>query len=257
MKIIIASLSCLLATTVLPPPAQSASSATIAANSTLRAMQNCDAAVMKKAGPMNFTQTPLMLSNGSTVDVYVANSTRAEQSKTTTIVVWIKDVPVHGEETPTITAVCVGNQLNAPSAPKGRIDFHSSPGDKIYIRFHLEALTRSKWKKDTSTGAVLANDSVMMQEYAESETPPNPDLTKWASCAKPKHVDITNGPLHNDKDTDISFNFSRCANPGAVAGPHSEKNLFYEYKLVLDKYPVKGGDPTDYPIDPIIINRPY
>jgi hypothetical protein len=57
--------------------------------------------------------------------------------------------------------------------------------------------------------------------------------------------------VNNRQDTEISFNFSRCVNPGT-------KNRVFEYKLVLDKYPANGGggSPQDFEIDPVIINRP-
>jgi hypothetical protein len=63
-------------------------------------------------------------------------------------------------------------------------------------------------------------------------------------------VPLGDDPVSHRKETEISFDFSMCANPSLTT------TLNYAYKLVLVQYPPGGGSPTDYPIDPIIINRP-
>jgi hypothetical protein len=243
MKAVFTSFSSLLAIAVLLLSAQPAHSVAAAVNLTLAAFKSCDAAVSK-----HHTHEKLTIREGYTVDLFKIPS---PSSKTIHIVVWIEDRPVNGDETPTITAVCVEKTAVSTASPKGAIDFHSGSKDKIYIRFHLENLQRSKWKKDTSTGFILANDSVMMQELKEGEIPSKPDLTQWPDCTKPKHVDVSDDPLNGRQDTEISFNFSRCSNLGT-------KNRVFEYRLVLDKYPANGGggSPVDADIDPVIINRP-
>jgi hypothetical protein len=242
MKAVFASFSSLIAVTVLMLAGQSAHGAALSATRTLAAFKSCDAALTQRGKHKTLT-----INGAYAVALYKLTGL---SSKTTHIVVWIEDRPVKGEETPTITAVCV-DKTQVTSDKPGDIDFQSSSNDKIYIRFHLEGLTRSKWKKDTSSGFVLANDSVMMQKFKYGDPIPKPDLTQWPDCAKPKHVDVSDDPVTNKPDTEISFNFSRCAN--------ATKNIeYYEYKLVLDKYPVDGGGgaPTDFPIDPLIINKP-
>jgi hypothetical protein len=117
---------------------------------------------------------------------------------------------------------------------------------------HLDGLKISKWKKDASTG--LANDSILMKQMAALPVPPAtyppPSLTDWPAClGKKKKVQVGDDPLNPaHKDSEISFDFSLCANPG---GP----DLYYVYKLVLAQPPT-GSSSGDYPIDPWIINHP-
>jgi len=237
MKATLATLSSLLVLSVF---SLSAHAATLAGQALL-AFKSCGNAISK-----HLSSEPLNIRPGYSINLFRISP---QSPKSTHIIGWIENRPLNGEETPTITAVCVEN--TQVTSDKGTIDFHSGPKDKIYIRFHLEGLQRSKWKKDTSTGFTLANDSVMMQEFKEGETPPKPNLKKWPACAKPKHVDLSPDPVSGTPDTDISFNFSRCVHAGS-------KNRVFEYTLVLAKYPANGGggEPVDAEIDPVIINRP-
>jgi hypothetical protein len=170
----------------------------------------------------------------------------------TRIVIWIEDGPGVLTENPRITAVCIGSSLKAkkPGKKYGDIDFKSSPGDDILIRFHLESLKISKWKKKNNNGVDLANDSVLMTDFPEGTPPPKPDRDHWPDCAMPKTV-----PVSGIGDTDVSFDFSPCANPGKDS--HGKKHtLWYVYALLLDQ--ISGsGTSTEYPIDPLIINRPH
>jgi hypothetical protein len=241
VKAIIAPCSCLVALTVLficAPPAHSADSNIEAS---VLAFKSCDDAVTK-----NLEHTTLPIREGYAVNLFVTRY--ALPPKTTDVGVWIEDGPGLKPENPRITAVCVNKTPNLPTAPKGQIEFHSSTGDKITIRFHLDSLKMSKWKKKMVGGVALANDSILLKEFTGG-TPPMPGLNDWPSCLGQKTVPVGDDPISHSKDTEISFDFSRCANPG---GP----DRYYVYQLVLAQYPPGGGPPTDYPIDPLIINRP-
>jgi hypothetical protein len=188
----------------------------------------------------NFVRKRLPIRENYSVDLYIAKV--PQPPKKTDIVVWIENKPATSQETPAITAVCVGNQLNAPTAPKGQIEFQSSMGDKITFRFHLEQLKISKWKKRMSGGMKLANDSIQMQQF--------PGAVGWPPCLGKKTVELIDDPATpSKKETDTKFDFSPCANTGP-------KTLYYEYTLILAQYPPGGGPPVDFPIDPWIINHP-
>jgi hypothetical protein len=252
MKAIFASFSCLptiLALLIFAPSVHSAESTL---ELTARAFKSCNAVFKHGTGAENFEHTKLPVHPDYIVDLFIAKV--PQSNKTTPIVVWIEDGPGIKPENPRITAVCVGKDLVAPhpNEPPGRIEFQSSTGDKITMRMHLDGLKISRWKKDNSTG--LANDSILMKQLAALPVPPAtyPPLspTDWPPCVGQKRVQVGDDPLNpTHKDTEISFDFSRCANPGGA-------DLYYAYKLVLAQYPAGGGAPTDYTIDPIIINKP-
>jgi hypothetical protein len=248
MKSIIAPLSCLITVAAFSICAQSAHSATSSAALSILAFESCDDAVKK-----NPEHTTLTIRKDYDVKLFVTTNPRAPN--TTNVVVWIEDGPGLKPENPRITAVCVNNQPNAPSAPKGQIEFHSKPNDTIKIRFHLENLNISQWKKKMVGGAALANDSIMMVDFpAGSPPPPPPPLTlaDWPPCLGQKTVHLADdpSPLSHRKETEITFDFSACANPTQATA------LYYAYALILFQYPAGGGAPTEYPIDPLIINKP-
>jgi hypothetical protein len=247
MKTITTPFSCLLTVAALFSCAQSAHSAASSAALSILAFKSCDDAVTK-----NPEHTTLPIRKDYDIKLFITNNRRAPM--TTNVVVWIEDGPGPAPENPRITAVCVNKKPNPPTAPKGQILFQSKPGDTIKFRFHLENLTISKWRKKMVGGAALANDSIMMLDFpAGSPPPPPPPLTLayWPPCLPTKTVHLENDPSNaNHKETEINFDFSTCANPTLTT------TLYYAYELVLAQYPAGGGAPTDYPIDPLIINKP-
>jgi hypothetical protein len=251
MKAIFASFSCLPAIVALLIFAPSVHGAESTMELTARAFKSCNDVFKYGTGAENFKHAKLTVHPDYIVDLFIAKV--PQSNKTTPIVVWIEDGPGPKPENPRITAVCVGKDLVAPNPnePPGRIEFHSSTGDTITIRMHLDSLKISKWKKDSSTG--LANDSVLMKQFSAITTPPATypplSLTDWPPCLGTKNVPVGDDPISHSKDTEISFDFSRCANPG---GP----DLYYVYTLLLAQYPASGGPPVDFPIDPWIINHP-
>jgi hypothetical protein len=241
MKAIFASFFCPLAIAALFFPTHPAHADIPMEAASVSAFKNCGNAI-KNPGTAaeNFLHKTLTIRQGYTVDLYIAKV--PQPPKKTDIVVWIEDKPVHVKETPKITAVCVGNQLNAPSAPKGLIEFQSSLGDTITFRFHLENLQISKWKKNMSGSMKLANDSIQMQQL--------PGTALWPPCLGNKTVLLIDDPATpSKKETDIKFDFSQCANTGL-------DTLYYEYTLLLTQDPPGGGPPVNFPIDPWIINHP-
>jgi hypothetical protein len=251
MKAGFASFSCLLAIVALFIFAPSVNGAESTMESTARAFRSCNAVFKHGTGAENFEHTRLPVHPEYIVDLFIAKV--PQSNKTTPIVVWIEDGPGSKPENPRITAVCVGKQLVAPltNEKPGRIEFHSTPGDTITIRMHLDGLKISKWKKNAST--TLANDSILMKQFQVVTTPPAtyPPLssTDWPTCLSTKKVQVADDPLNpKHKDTEISFDFSRCANPG---GP----DLYYVYNVVLAQHPTSSS-PGDFTIDPWIINHP-
>jgi hypothetical protein len=252
MKVVYASFSCLLAIFTLPLFVPRARGAENTMELTARAFKSCNDVFKHRIGTENFDQTKLPVHPDYLVDLFIAKV--PQSNKTIPIVVWIEDGPGVRPENPRITAVCVGKQLIAPhqNEPPGRIEFNNSIGKTITIRIHLDGLTISKWKKDNSTG--LANDSILMKQLAALPVPPATypplSLTDWPACLKKKKVQVGNDPLNptHHKDTEISFDFSPCANTGG-------SDLYYVYKLVLAQPPTSGYS-GDYPIDPWIINHP-
>jgi hypothetical protein len=243
MKTIFALFSCLLSISALEFPAQPAHGDEVPTDTSLSAFRNCSRAIKNPdTAAENFDRTRLSIRQNYAIDLYIAKTPPTPHKKTD-IVVWIENQPTTtGQENPTITAVCVNNQLNAPSAPKGLIEFQSSLGDKITFRFHLESLKISKWKKRILGGRKLANDSVQMQQV--------PGTVGWPPCLGKKIVDLIDDPATpSKKETDARFDFSACANTG-------HNTLYYEYTLILAQYPPAGGPPVDFPIDPWIINHP-
>jgi hypothetical protein len=88
----------------------------------------------------------------------------------------------------------------------------------------------------------LANDSIQMQEV--------PGAATWPHCLGKKYVYLIDDPATpSKKETDSTFDFSPCANTGM-------DTLYYEYTLLLNRYPPSGGPPVTFPIDPWIINHP-
>jgi hypothetical protein len=241
MKAIFAPFSCLFALSAVFFSVRPAHSDEVPVDSSDSAFKQCSGAVKNPdAAAENFVVKRLPIRDGYTIDLYIAKAPKPQ--KKTDIVVWIENKPASSKETPIITAVCVGNQLNAPSAPKGQIEFQSSMGDQITFRFHLEKLKISKWKKRILGGMKLANDSIQMQQV--------PGTAVWPPCLGKKTVQLIDDPLTpSKKETDIKFDFSPCANTGL-------STLYYEYTLLLAQYPAGGGPPVDYPIDPWIINHP-
>jgi hypothetical protein len=252
MKAVFASFSCLPAVVALLVFAPSVHGAENTMELTARAFKSCDAVFKRGIGAENFEHTKLPVHPDYIVDLFIAKV--PQSNKTTPIVVWIEDGPGVRPENPRITAVCVGKQLIAPNPnePPGRIEFNSSTGDSITIRMHLDGLKISKWKKDSSTG--FANDSILMKQLPALPVPPATypplSLTDWPPCVGGKKVKVGDDPLDpvHHKDTEISFDFSHCANPG---GP----DLYYVYKLILAQPPTSGYS-GEYPIDPWIINHP-
>jgi hypothetical protein len=250
MKTITTPFYCLLTVAALISCAQSARSATSSAALAILAFKSCEDAVTK-----NLEHTTLPIRKDYGIKLFVTTNPRAP--KTTNVVVWIEDGPglkPLKPENPRITAVCVNKQLNLPTQDKGEIQFQSKSGDTIKFRFHLENLTISKWKKKMVGGVALANDSIMMMDFpAGSPPPPPPPLTLayWPPCLPTKTVHLEDDPSNaNHKETEITFDFSTCANPTLTT------TLYYAYELVLTQYPAGGGAPADYPIDPLIINKP-
>ena len=248
MKTMMAPVSCLLTVGVLFSCAQSAHGATSSAALSILAFESCDEAITK-----NLEHGTLTIRKDYDVKLFVTKNPRAPT--TTNVVVWIEDKSTTAAEMPKITAVCINRELNLPSQGKGEINFHSKPGDTIKMRFHLENLKISKWKKKMVGGVYLANDSIMIKEFtAGTPQPPPPPLTltDWPRClGTNKTVNLGDDPSNSShKDTEILFDFSLCANSSLVT------TLNYVYLLVLDQFPAGGGAPTDYPIDPLIINKP-
>ena len=216
-------------------------------------LTNCNYAVHEFARVEGlFSRITITIGRGKpyTIPVFILNGQVPPADRR--IVVWLQNGATSGVEFPKITAVCLNESPNPPpSGNDGDIDFHSKTNDRILITFHLDGLNITKWKPPSYVnGKEISNDSIWMVAYDGKSSPaPKPNKTDWPPCAKPKMVFLADDSHTHQKDVDISFPFDRCAHTGL-------DNTYYSYALHLDQFLASGKPPTDFPIDPLIINRP-